>query len=318
MAISAAMLADCYREACIMDVVVEKPGNVSVGSPGYGMTASDFVRSANASAEELVRPEATLGQRVFGAVAATHDAVGCNTNLGIVLLCAPVIQACQWYPEADQKTAVRKVLDASSVADAEAVFAAVRLASPGGLGATREHDVAGPAQARLVDVMAAAAGHDMIARQYANGFDDLLGAVVPGLERAARRHTDRYRAAMAMYLELLSRFPDTHIQRKHGEAVARWVLRRAEEVRRDWSVSPGSASATERLQDFDRELKESGWNPGTTADFFVAALLSHRLQCLADSIPGVTRCNPRTRNPEGADRAAILNSQVFEGELKWQ
>ncbi len=53
-----------------------------------------FISSAEASAQHIADPSPGLGQRILKAISATHQAVGCNTNLGIVLLCAPLAQAC--------------------------------------------------------------------------------------------------------------------------------------------------------------------------------------------------------------------------------
>ena len=85
-------LARVYREVCALDVLALKPGNVGVGRPGHGMRAADFLRSAAVSAGPLSAPGLPLGERVYGAVAATRAAVGCNTNLGIILLCAPLLK----------------------------------------------------------------------------------------------------------------------------------------------------------------------------------------------------------------------------------
>jgi triphosphoribosyl-dephospho-CoA synthetase len=82
-----------YLEAFRLDVQALKPGNVSVGSPGHGMRAEDFLRSAEASAEQIARRGPTLGERVRLVVAASRRLADCNTNLGIVPLCAPLAQA---------------------------------------------------------------------------------------------------------------------------------------------------------------------------------------------------------------------------------
>ena len=57
------------------------------------MQVRDFERSAEVSAVPMSDPQLGLGERMFRAVQATRDSVGCNTNLGIVLLCAPVAHA---------------------------------------------------------------------------------------------------------------------------------------------------------------------------------------------------------------------------------
>ncbi len=58
-------------------------------------SVEQFISSAEASAQHIADPKPTgLGQRILKAISATHqEAVGCNTNLGIVLLCAPLAQA---------------------------------------------------------------------------------------------------------------------------------------------------------------------------------------------------------------------------------
>ncbi|MGE3771807.1 MAG: triphosphoribosyl-dephospho-CoA synthase, partial [Gammaproteobacteria bacterium] len=88
-----ALVAACYRAACRYDVLAAKPGNVSVDSPGHGMQARDFLLSARASAPPLCAGARGVGEAVREAIAATWAAVGCNTNLGIVLLAAPLAQA---------------------------------------------------------------------------------------------------------------------------------------------------------------------------------------------------------------------------------
>ncbi|HET6718936.1 MAG TPA: triphosphoribosyl-dephospho-CoA synthase, partial [Rhodocyclaceae bacterium] len=79
--------------ACGLDVAVRKPGNVSRASAGHGMQAAAFLSSAEAAAGPLFTPGLAVGARIEAAVAATWQAVGCNTNLGIVLLCAPLAVA---------------------------------------------------------------------------------------------------------------------------------------------------------------------------------------------------------------------------------
>ena len=60
---------------------------------GHSMHAGLFIASAHAAAPALFAPGARAGDRIEAAVAASWAAAGCNTNLGIVLLCAPVAMA---------------------------------------------------------------------------------------------------------------------------------------------------------------------------------------------------------------------------------
>ncbi|MGH2822360.1 MAG: triphosphoribosyl-dephospho-CoA synthase, partial [Thermoleophilaceae bacterium] len=81
-----ATIASLVREAvlasCRLDVLAFKPGNVSLPSPGHGMTATDFLTSTEAVAPILSATGLSLGRRVLMSVEATRRAVGCNTNLG--------------------------------------------------------------------------------------------------------------------------------------------------------------------------------------------------------------------------------------------
>ena len=86
----------CFLRACELDVTVRKPGNVSVASPGHGMTAEQFIASAEAAAAPLFEPGRS-GRRAHRARGRRRRwaAAGCNTNLGIVLLCAPIAAAAE-------------------------------------------------------------------------------------------------------------------------------------------------------------------------------------------------------------------------------
>src|SRR4051812_2096500 len=92
---AAELALDAFLEACALDVQARKAGNVSEASPGHRMHAGLFLQSAAAAAAPLCEPGASVGERIEAAVRATWRVAHCNTNLGIVLLCAPVIVAQQ-------------------------------------------------------------------------------------------------------------------------------------------------------------------------------------------------------------------------------
>lgn len=299
-------LAKHYLEACVLDVASFKPGNVSFHAAGHGMDAGQFLQSASASVELMTKPGQALGERIFAAVKATRDAVRCNTNLGIILLCAPVIQAVLDYPGKKFDSALETVLSTAGLEDTERVYAAIRVASPGGLGRTETHDVTGPAGAPLMEVMAAAAERDLIARQYANGFQELRGVVLPYLAKAMQRHADEKSVVTDLFLYLLARYQDSHIQRKHGTSQAVTVSRWAEDVHRDYLAATDDGIRHQLLLELDRRLKQQDINPGTTADFCVAGVFIHRLQSQAINNTGVARNYPRTMKPLQADTPQIL------------
>ena len=272
-----AVAAALWR-ACIEELEAPKPGNVSFASAGHGMTADDFVASARCSADVLGAPGLSLGERVLGSVEATRAATGCNTNLGIVLLCAPLAHAAlaPAPPAADLRTGLARVLSAADVEDTERVFAAIRLAGPAGLGGSARHDVRAPAAAPLREVMKEAEHRDRIARQYARGFEDVFDVGLPALAEG-RSRWPRALAVVALYLAFLTRFKDSHVERKLGSAVAERVRLEARELAGRLDPSKPFAGNIGSLADFDRRLKSRRINPGTSADLTVATLFARNL-----------------------------------------
>ena len=271
-----------YQQACLHELEALKPGNVHRFADGHGMTLQDFVTSANVSVSPLTAPGLSLGERIFRAVEATREAVGCNTNLGILLLCAPLVQSLldDQQPPGKLRDRVRHLLMRADVNDTVWLFRAIQLASPGGLGESDQHDVSQPSTAPLFEVMAHAAERDLIARQYATGFADLFDFALPRLQALRARWQNPAWATTGLYLALLARFPDTHIQRKHGRRKAAAVSRQAADLAREFSRVEKPEHYQLRLLHADTEFKREGINPGTSADMTVATLFLSYLETM--------------------------------------
>src|SRR5262249_13728005 len=205
-----ARVAAAFRTCCRDELDAPKPGNVHIFSPGGRKSPEDFLRSAEAAAGPLTTPGASVGRRILAAVEATRAAVGRNTNLGIILLCAPLAAAAQ-SGEADLRAATARVLRGLDVADAELAFRAIVAAAPGGLGRAGGHDVVEPARVTLQQAMEEAADRDRIARQYVSDFDDVFTLGEPALAAALARGRELRWATLAVFLEFLTAFCDSHI-----------------------------------------------------------------------------------------------------------
>jgi triphosphoribosyl-dephospho-CoA synthase len=271
---------DAFLRACWLDVAVRKPGNVSVFSAGHRMQAAQFVASAQAAAGPLLAQGDRVGARIEHAMAATWRAVGCNTNLGILLLCAPIAAAAEREGARSSAAALREALARTlaelDVGDARAAYRAIAQADPGGLGDAPEQDVHDEPTLGLREAMALAAGRDRIAHQYASGFDDLFGIGLARLPRgfalmsgAAGDPVDvaTARAVQRVFLGYLGGIPDSHIVRKHGEALAQTVMAAAQAF-----AAGESPDGDAGLAAWDESLKAQGINPGTSADLTVATL----------------------------------------------
>ena len=271
----------CFLHACRLDVAVRKPGNVSAVSPGHGMDAQRFIASAQAAAAPLFEAGARVGPRIEAAMAASLAVAGCNTNLGIVLLCAPIAAAVERVDSlasAQQlRAAVAAVLADLDLADAQAAYRAIARVNPGGLGHAPAQDVRAAPSVDLRAAMALAAPRDNIAAQYANDYADLFELALPALQPGFTpmrviadgvADVDTAACVQRVYLLLLGKLADSHIVRKHGEPVAQTVMRSAQ----GW-LATAAPEQDPAFAAWDESLKARGINPGTSADLTVAALL---------------------------------------------
>ncbi len=270
-------LRAAYEDACRREIEALKPGNVHLFADGHQMSAGQFLTSASVSSAPLTDPGLPIGRRILEAVHATRLAVGTNTNLGIVLLCAPLLCAAE-MADGDLRENLGKVLDGMDIEDTAAVFEAIMLASPGGLGSADTHDVREKPKALLVEAMREAAGRDKIAHQYVTRYDDVFGIGLPALEAAIARGEGGMWPTIFAYMAFLAGFPDSHVARIYGAEAAGRVQEEATAVRASLDAAGDEAARISLLIDFDRRLKERAVNPGTSADLTVASLLVHGLR----------------------------------------
>jgi triphosphoribosyl-dephospho-CoA synthase len=279
-----------YRHACMSELDALKPGNVHRYGDGHRMTLEDFSQSADVSAQPLTAHGLRLGERIYNAVEATQNAVGCNTNLGIILLCAPLVQA--MLDETNRQGGLGEklshVLNQANAEDLEWLYRAIRLAAPGGLGQSAKHDVNETPSAHLLEVMAYAAERDMIARQYATGYHDLFNTALPCLRDYEQRWQSREWVITGLFLRLLGRYPDSHIQRKHGAYKATVVSLHIAKLEEEPIHSDNPEHSRLRLLQADYEFKRKGINPGTSADMTVATLFMAQLESIAAAIEQYT------------------------------
>jgi triphosphoribosyl-dephospho-CoA synthase len=283
---TAADVAALAQLACLLEVSAPKPGNVSPGRHFADLNYEDFLSSAVAIGQPFARvADQPLGETIRQAVEATACWTTTNTNLGMVLLLAPLARAAvlsggpHLSAGASAKAegpplrgGLRRVLDETTVDDARAVYAAIRRASPGGLGRAAEQDVAGEPDVTLLDAMRLAADRDGVAREYATGFAVTFEQGAPVLERARRDGLPWRDAIVETFLTLLAATPDTHIVRRTGVEAANRVSALAHDALAVGGVRSAEGSrAIEAMDAAIRDARNSN-NPGTTADLTAAAI----------------------------------------------
>jgi len=259
--------------ACLIEVSASKPGNVSRLYDFHDMRMEDFLLSAAAIGPAIRQAgQASVGETVLRAIQDTKRLVRANTNLGIVLLMAPLARAAMAPGSGTLRQRLSNVLAGLTVEDARLAYRAIRLASPGGLGRVDRGDVSAEPDVTLRQAMSLAADRDSVAREYVTDYAITFQQTVPVLRDCLQTCPSLTDATVQTALTLLTQVPDTLIIRKLGLDAAREVSRQAEEVLRQGGVLTERGRAA--LAHFDNSLRDAtnSLNPGTTADLVTTAL----------------------------------------------
>jgi len=257
-------IGTCATLACIWEATAPKPGNVYRGADFEDVTYADFLASAAVIGPAMERARTGgVGKAVLEAVEATQQTVSTNTNLGTLLLLAPLAASPR---EKSLAEGISEVLASLTQEDTRSVYEAIRLANPGGLGSAETADVRDEIPTiTLVEAMQLAAERDLVARQYTNRFEQVFWVA----EQILAGGQPLGHAIVQAYLRLIAEFPDSLIARKVGLELSQQVSLRAQAV---LSAEPDDFPAL--LADFDFWLRADGHrrNPGTSADLIAAGL----------------------------------------------
>jgi triphosphoribosyl-dephospho-CoA synthase len=276
---SAESVAGAAQLACVVEATAEKPGNITPRHDFADTSYEDMLRAAIALGPELGRAGGRgVGETVLAGVRATREVAAANTNLGIVLLLAPLARAA--LLDGPLRDRLTEVLDALTLDDAHDAYAAILEAGAGGLDAPVEHDVRAAPTVTLGDAMAAAAHRDSIASEYVTGYAVTIERGLPARARALGDGLRPRDATVELFLELLAAVPDTLVARKRGARAAEQVSAGAARALAAGGVRADAGRAA--LETFDASLRQDGnaLNPGTTADLVTAVLFTALLEGL--------------------------------------
>ncbi len=204
----------CAQAACLFEVTARKPGNVHRFQDFEDVSYLDFSLSGAVLGPCLEQvSERGVGATVLEIIRRSRQATATNTNLGIPLLLTPLAAVPR-----DQalRDGVESVLANLTIADAVAVYQAIRLAQPSGLGQVAEQDISQEPTQTLLQVMALAADRDFVAGQYANGFREVFDIGLPALLDGWKKGWPLEEAIVHCHLTLIARCPDSLIARKRG------------------------------------------------------------------------------------------------------
>jgi len=260
------------RRAMLLEAASPKLGNVHPAARFEEMGFAECIVSADLVADQIVeamRSGERVGRAIHDATRHVADQLGVNTHLGTVMLLAPLAAAAaDVQSPADWPGSIDTVLARLGPADTADLYAAIRVARPGGLGEVEHGDIHGPTpRTNLVTLMTQAAGRDRVARQYATGFRDVFRTA----DTMAREAGPVDRAIQRAQLRELAAEGDTHVARVRGAEANAALRARAAAVWRDGAGEVGPAS--DAWRELDAWCREPGAkrNSGATADLLAAA-----------------------------------------------
>ncbi|MEM2147744.1 MAG: triphosphoribosyl-dephospho-CoA synthase [Candidatus Bathyarchaeia archaeon] len=299
----ATRISQCLELAVLLEVGADKPGNVNLVVGFEGTNHAHFFASAVAAAPYF-KVAAERGVAVSkGEISVADVGVGLiirdcvteisawqsggNTLLGTVILFSPLaVAAGMTWTEKDVfdvsvlRQNLKRVVEATTHEDAVAVYEAVKIAKPSGLGEAPDLDVNDPNSVKrilsekipLYKVFEIAASYDMICAEWVNNYPVTFELAYPSLMRHIKEDGGLDTAIIHAFLTVLAMHPDTFIARKVGLEKAREVSRMAGDVLKNGGLKTALGKA--KLHEFDAMLRQKSnqFNPGTTADIIAAAI----------------------------------------------
>lgn len=296
-------VAQCLELAILLEVSADKPGNVNFVVGFEGTNHLHFLASAVAAAPHfrvaaergIAVSKGEMGVEKVGVGSIIRDCVadvsawqsGGNTLLGTIILFAPLAVAAGMTPIekgvfeiSSLRQNLKRVVEATTPEDAVAVYEAVEIAKPSGLGKPPDLDVNDPNSVKriieerisLYQVFRIASAYDMVCSEWVNNYPVTFDFAYPRLMQHLKDDGDLNTAVIHTFLEVLANYPDTFIARKVGLGKAREVSVMAEEVLKHGGLKTAVGKA--KLHEFDALLRRDGnhLNPGTTADIIAVAL----------------------------------------------
>ena len=258
--------------ACQLEAAVPKPGNVHRGADFKDASFYDFIVSGQLLGNAIDQsPDTSLGEMVFLIVERTKFQVRLNTNLGIALLLAP-LAICARRSQPLNTESIHELLASSDQSDCIAIYRAIQLANPGGLGTEKAFDVNETPPSHILKAMDLARDRDLIARQYVLDFRDVFEFVAPRIVALQQEHQSLSRSIIQTHVELIAIFSDSLITRKCGSEIAGRAQQLAQ-LAMD-SLPYGWEEFENAVGEMDFWMRSDGnrRNPGATADLIAAGL----------------------------------------------
>ena len=269
-------ILSCYQELNVL-----KPGNLNTESHLSGMSKEKFQRAAKISSDILIKKKNSLGESIYLACQSCIKELGENYNLGIILLCAPIIKVATEYnikKIEEFRKKLRKTLFSINNKDSELIIEAIKISKPAGL---NNFDSVGnilknsTRNTKFYNLAKISQHYDRISKCYACNYEEIFKIALPYYKIQKKRFSEKI-SIEKLFIKLMSNDFDSHILRKFGVNIARSIMFKSRLLN---SVINNNSHKyfNYYLKRFDRYLKHLKINPGTCADLTVTTLLMDKI-----------------------------------------
>lgn len=292
-------VSKCAQIASVLEVSGHpKPGNVHRTQNFPDMVFEDFLLSGIAIGETMEKAarkgfkyksktekwdKIGLGKMILEAVRETDHWVANNTNLGIVMLLAPISvvagmsedETVNWDVFRDK---IDQLIRSTTSEDAVNLYQAINIADAGGMGEQDDLDVANKSSLQklrddnvnMFRVLEMSSAWDKLSYELTHKMPVTFEIGYPVFQQV-KSEKGINEATVQTFLTILSRVPDTLISRKFTDAKAGEVSARAQAILEEGGIL--TRKGTSIVGKFDQELIKGGLNPGTTADFTASSIM---------------------------------------------
>jgi len=281
-------IAQAVQIASLLEASAAKPGNVYPTKNFKDLNYHHFLYSSAAVFPAFLNLEnKSVGKIILEGVKQTHSFIKTNTNLGILLLIAPLAAAYAGLRKknlvkTDNKEELKQLLQQEislilnnlTRKDAELAYEAINYSKAGNLAEVEDGDIKDRVELTLYQAMKLAQNRDQIAAEYVNDFSFTFNFAYPVFKKNQKKFSKLNDVIIQSYLEILAEHPDTLIARKWGNDFAVEISEKTKKLLNKLKNITDYKIRKQEIQKFDKYLrsKEEKINPGTTADFIAAVI----------------------------------------------
>ena len=265
-----------YFESCCEELEILKPGNHSTHFKTSNFHVKKFRRAAKISSEILTTKNMSLGKSIFFSSKKCFDQLGSNYNLGIILLCAPIIKVLINGKFSNFRYELKKQLMNIEPDEGNLILEAIKYVQPGGINNYKGFGNVNNKEkiSAFYNIMLTGSRWDRISKCYIDYYSEIFDFGLPKYIKIKNQKSRKY-ANEFIYLNYLSNDKDSHIQRKFGGNKASMIQKKCIFFKRKFENN--KINNEKILLNFDRYLKKLHLNPGTCADLTVTTLLMDKI-----------------------------------------